>query len=56
MNNTHHGLVWSLSGLTLGCFEWFMANIGAINAVMQFLVLTVSLAAGLYGLRKLLRK
>jgi hypothetical protein len=56
MNNTHNGLAWTVTAFIGWLLDWFMVHIQAINSVMQFLVLFVSLVAGLYGWRKLRRK
>lgn len=55
MNDHHQGILWEIGAAAGGLFTWILHNIQAIDAVLQAILLCVSIVGALIGLRKVLR-
>ena len=55
MSEHHHGLLYLLASAVMGFFSWFLEHVQVIDSVLQFLLLCISIAGALVGLRKVLK-
>lgn len=57
MTHDHsQGLAFGCTGLACSVFSWFLGHIEAINGVMQFFAIVLSICVTLYGAYKLRKK